>query len=98
MIYKMLTRGGTRGSVTKRNYAWTPGRVIDAPKGEFYHLPRRHYDVETTASVPEREVAAHVGLTKKAKGGGWYAAMRGDVEVFKRQSEEEVDRYIKEHT
>src|SRR5690554_6449697 len=98
MLYKMLTRGGTRGSVTGRNHAWTPGRIIDAPEREFYHLSPRHYEViETATAVPKREIAAKVGLTKHAKGGGWWEVRRGDEVVFKRQSESAIDEFIRTH-
>ena len=98
MVYKMLTRGGTRGAVTGRNHVWTPGRTIEAPEREFYHLPKRHYmKIETTSAVPEREVAAHVGLTKHAKGGGWWDVRKGDEVVFTGR-ESAAENYIRDNT
>lgn len=69
MIYRMLTRGGTRGSVTGCNRVWFPGQEIEAPEGEFRHLNPRHYEKRPKVGA-DGPVTAPAEI--KHVGGGWY--------------------------
>lgn len=50
----MRTRGATTGAVTGRFRSWRPGDIIEAPDGEFGHLPDRMYTARVVSTDPPR--------------------------------------------
>lgn len=53
----MLTNGGTRGAVSGRDYNWKPNQVITGPEGEFRHLKKGAFKIETATSKRKQEHA-----------------------------------------
>lgn len=74
MKYRMLTNGGTRGAVTGHNRVWRPGQIVEAPKGEFAHVPDHVVVVdddtpETATAKPKAEAATTSKPRKRTKKG-----------------------------
>lgn len=64
LIHTMRERGSTYGAVTQRAMAFAPGDEIEAPEGEFRHLPPGAYETRPMTAAPAPEPEAKAPQTK----------------------------------
>lgn len=73
--YVMRTRGTTEGGQTGQKHYYKPGTRIQAPEGEFDHLPPSSYEarvVDTTGSAQQATPTASTGRAEDAGDGPRY--------------------------
>jgi len=69
--YEMHTRGATCGAVTSRYRSWRPGDIIEAPDGEFGHLPDAMYTARVSTPQSSDPEPSDVYTVRKGKRGWW---------------------------
>ena len=81
--YKMQRTGGCRGAKTGANHTFSEGEEVDAPEGEFSHLPDSAVRV---VGYKDRQMKPESGPQYEVRegAGGWH-------KVYDTRNEEYVD-------
>lgn len=81
VTYTMNHRGFTDGAVTGRQYRYDAGEAIEAPDGEFRHLPASDYKTSSLDAYNKRPLDAGPGGQEPPEEGGQDA---GDLSIVQK--------------